>query len=140
MWLLEIWKICEHCDMGQAICMYSTLAVSASCNIFIYKGISKLFTGASVQLLLQIFVQVCPCTLFCKCAVTCSTGRYRNVLMSTENWLEMQALSCLLTVQFRAIRFFTAIVTLDMQIYDNLTNLSAKLKGKVSCCIQVTTV
>jgi len=28
--------------MEQAICMYSTLAVSASCNIVIYKGISKL--------------------------------------------------------------------------------------------------
>ena len=44
MWLLELWKIFRPCDMGQAICMYSILAVSASCNMIVHKGMSILST------------------------------------------------------------------------------------------------
>lgn len=40
-----------------------------------YSVYIHIFTGASVQFLLQIFVQVCPCTLFCRCAVA-----YSNIL------------------------------------------------------------
>ena len=44
MWLLEFWKICKPLAIGHVICMYSTLAVSASCNIVTYKGMSILRT------------------------------------------------------------------------------------------------
>jgi len=43
-WFLEFWKICKPLSIRHAICMYSILAVSASCNIGIYKGMSILST------------------------------------------------------------------------------------------------
>ena len=39
-WLLEFWKICKSLVIGNGICIYSILAVSASCTIGIYKGMS----------------------------------------------------------------------------------------------------
>jgi hypothetical protein len=44
MWLLEFWKICNPLAIGHVICMYSTLAVSGSCNIGTYKGMFILRT------------------------------------------------------------------------------------------------
>jgi len=44
MWLLEFWKICKPLAIGHVIWVYSTLAVSASCNIGTYKGMSILRT------------------------------------------------------------------------------------------------
>jgi len=43
-WLLEFWKICKPLAIGHVICMYSILAVSASCNIGTYKGMFILRT------------------------------------------------------------------------------------------------
>jgi len=67
---------------------YQHIHYIGRCNIGIYKDMSihiHIFTGASLQFLLQIFVQVCLCTLFCRCAVTSSTECYRNLQMSTAN-------------------------------------------------------
>jgi len=103
----------------------------------LYSGHIHIFTEASVPFLLQIFVQVCLCTLFCRCAVASCTGCYRNVQMSIGNCLTMQALACLLVVQFRTVWFVVVIYTLDTRIWDNLTYLSAKFKGKILSCIPV---
>jgi hypothetical protein len=82
-WFLEFWKIYKPLSIRHAICMYSILAVPASCNIGIYKGMcpysvhTHIFKGASLQIYL--------CTLLCTCAVASSTECYRNVQMSTGN-------------------------------------------------------
>jgi hypothetical protein len=101
--------------------MYSTVAVSEICNIGTYKGMSILRTYTHIYrgfctVLLQIFVQVCLCTLFCRCAVAFSTGCYRNVQMSSGNCLLIQALAWLLVVELRAMWFVVVILTLDTRI------------------------
>jgi hypothetical protein len=87
MWLLGFWKICKPLAIGHAICMYSIMAVSASCNIGIYETMSysghiHIFTGASLQFLLQIFVKVCLCTLFCRCCFLCMFSVKQSMLIS----------------------------------------------------------
>jgi hypothetical protein len=77
-----------------------------------YSGHIHIFTGASVQFLLQIFVQVCLCTLFCRCAVASCIVCYRNVQMSIGNCLAMRALAWLLVVQFRIVWSVAVIFTL----------------------------
>jgi hypothetical protein len=37
-WVLEFWKICKPLAIGHVICMYSILAVSASCSVPTYKS------------------------------------------------------------------------------------------------------
>ena len=95
MWLLVFWKICKPLAMGQAGCMYSILAISARCNIFIYKGMSILRT--------YIHIYRGFCTVF----VTdiCTRMSMHTVLQvcsssSTECYRNLQALACLLMVQF----------------------------------------
>jgi hypothetical protein len=44
MWVLEFWKICKLLAIGHVICMYSILAVSASCSIRTYKSMFILKT------------------------------------------------------------------------------------------------
>jgi hypothetical protein len=86
-WFLEFWKICKPLAIAHAIDVYSVLAVAI--YVFIktcpYSVHTHILTGASVQFLFQIFVQVCLCTLFCRCAVASSTGGYRNLQISTGN-------------------------------------------------------
>jgi hypothetical protein len=114
MWLLEFWIICIPLAIGQIICMYSILAVCASCSVGFYNGMSILRTYTHIYRgFCTVFVPdicvVMSMHTVCRCAVASCTG-YSNVQMSIGNCLTMQALAWLLMVQFRAICFVEAIL------------------------------
>ena len=77
----EIWhsiylKMLSACTVHWQYLQVAIYVLIKACS---YSGHIHIFTGASVQFLLQIFVQVCLCTLFCRCAVASCIVCYRNV-------------------------------------------------------------
>ena len=93
--------------------MYSTLAVSASCNIGTYKGMSLLRTYTHIYRgFCTVFVaDICTGMSMHTVLLVCC-----YILCSVLQECTMQALAWYLVVQFRTVWFVAVIYTLDTRI------------------------